>query len=71
METIAALDGVQSVVNVTDRYDLVIEVCATSRDALRRFLVDDLSTMPGISSKESFIYLEVISKWVKMDSRRS
>lgn len=70
MEAIAALDGVQSVVNVTGRYDLVIEVCATSRDALRRFLVDDLSTVPGISSSESFIYLDAINKWVKMDRRR-
>ena len=67
METIAALNGVQSVVNVTGRYDLIIEVCAGSRDALRRFLVEDLSTIPGISSSESFIFLEAIHKWVKMD----
>ena len=67
MEAIADLNGVQSVVNVTGRYDLIIEVCAESRDALRRFLVEDLSTIPGISSSESFIFLEAINKWVKMD----
>ena len=66
METIAALDGVQSVVNVTGRYDLLIEVCAASRNALRRFLVESLSAIPGISSSESFIYLEAVNKWVKM-----
>ncbi|MBC2743517.1 MAG: Lrp/AsnC ligand binding domain-containing protein [Desulfosarcina sp.] len=57
METIAALDGVQSVVNVTGRYDLVIEVCVASRDALRRFLVEDLSTIPGICFSESLSIL--------------
>ena len=67
METIAALDGVQSVVNVTGRYDLLIEVCVTSRDALRRFLVEALSTIPGVCSSESFIYLEAVNKWVEMD----
>jgi len=66
METIAALHGVQSVVNVTGRYDLIIEVCAESRDALRRFLVEDLSAIPGISSSESFVFLEAVNKWVKM-----
>ncbi len=66
METIAELNGVQSVVNVTGRYDLIIEVCAGSREALRRFLVEDLATIPGISSSESFVFLEAIHKWVKM-----
>ena len=67
MEAIADLNGVQSVVNVTGRYDLIIEVCAESRDALRRFLVEGLSTIPGITSSESFVFLEAIDKWVKMN----
>ncbi len=66
MEEISRLKGVQSVINVTGRYDLIIEVFVNSRSELRKFLVEDLSTIKDICSSESFIYLEAVNKWVKM-----
>lgn len=66
METISTFKGVQSVSNVTGRYDLVIEVFVNSRSELRTFLVEELSTIKEICSSESFIYLEAVNKWVKI-----
>lgn len=66
MERIAAMSGVQSVINVTGRYDLLIEVSVSSRKALRHFLVDDLATVGGVTSTESFVYLEARGKWIAL-----
>ncbi len=66
MEQISRFTGVQSVNNVTGRYDLVIEVFVNSRKELRRFLVEDLSTIDGINATESFVFLEAINKWVEL-----
>ena len=65
MERIAGFRGVQSVVNVTGRYDLIIEVFVDSRQELRRFLVEDLSAIEGVTNSESFVYLEAIDKWAQ------
>lgn len=65
MRAIAALDGVQSVANVSGRFDLLVEIHVASRSALRRFLVDDLSAVGRIQNTETFLYLETIDKWVQ------
>jgi Lrp/AsnC family transcriptional regulator for asnA, asnC and gidA len=65
MRAIAALDGVQSVANVSGRFDLLVEIHVSSRNDLRRFLVDDLSAVGGIQNTETFLYLETIDKWVR------
>ncbi|PKN39612.1 MAG: Lrp/AsnC family transcriptional regulator, partial [Deltaproteobacteria bacterium HGW-Deltaproteobacteria-20] len=62
---IASLDGVQSVSNVSGRFDLLVEIHVASRNDLRRFLVDDLSALGGIQNTETFLYLETINKWVQ------
>ena len=64
MRAIATLDGVQSVANVSGRFDLLVEIHVASRSDLRRFLVDDLSAIGGIQNTETFLYLETINKWV-------
>lgn len=66
MSKIMAQPGVQSVVNVTGRYDLMVEIAVSSRKGLRRFLVDGLSDVGGLISTESFVYLEAIGKWVEL-----
>lgn len=66
MEQIANLPAVQSVINVTGRYDLILEVFVQSRKGMHRFLVEELSTIEDITSTESFIYLEAIDKWVEL-----
>lgn len=63
---IADMSGVQSVINVTGRFDLLAEVSVTSRRALRHFLVDDLAAVGGVTSTESFVYLEAEGKWVEL-----
>lgn len=65
MRAIAALEGVQSVANVSGRFDLLVEIHVSSRNDLRRFLVDDLSAVGGIQNTETFLYLETIDKWVR------
>jgi len=65
MRAIASLDGVQSVSNVSGRFDLLVEIHVASRNDLRRFLVDDLSALGGIQNTETFLYLETINKWVQ------
>ncbi len=65
MRAIAALDGVQSVANVSGRFDLLVEIHVASRNDLRRFLVEDLSALGGIQNTETFLYLETIDKWVR------
>jgi len=65
MRAIADLDGVQSVSNVSGRFDLLVEIHVSSRSDLRRFLVDDLSAIGGIQNTETFLYLETINKWVQ------
>lgn len=66
MEQISRFKGVQSVNNVTGRYDLVIEVFVDSRKELRQFLVEDLGTISGVSGTESFVFLETINKWAEI-----
>jgi Lrp/AsnC family transcriptional regulator for asnA, asnC and gidA len=66
MEKIAALSGVLSVCNVTGKYDLMVEVFLESREKLNTFLIDDLSTIEGITRTETFIVLDAINKRVTL-----
>ena len=66
MEKISRFKGVQSVNNVTGRYDLVIEVFVDSRNELRQFLIEDLATISGVRGTESFVFLEAINKWAEI-----
>jgi len=65
MEQISALPGVQSVINATGRYDLMVEVSVSTRRGLRKFLVDGLSDIGGVIASESFVYLDAMGKWVE------
>lgn len=66
MEEIARLKGVQSVNNVTGRFDLVIEIFVESRKELRHFLVEELPLISGFRGSESFVLLESINKWAEL-----
>ncbi len=65
MERVSSLVAVQSVINVTGRYDLILEVFVQSRKDMHRFLVEELASISEITSTESFIYLEAMNKWVE------
>jgi len=66
MARISSLSGVQSVCNVTGKYDLMVEVFLESREKLNTFLIDELSTIEGITTTETFIVLDAINKWVEL-----
>lgn len=68
MEKISKVSGVQSVINVSGRFDLLVEVFVPSRNAFRQFLVDDLSQVGGIKSTETFMFLDAINKWAEHKS---
>lgn len=64
MEKISQMPSVISVQNITGRYDILVEIHVDSRKDLRKFLVEDLSEIDGITATESFITLEAIDKWI-------
>jgi DNA-binding Lrp family transcriptional regulator len=66
MAKVASLSGVLAVCNVTGKYDLMVEVFLESREKLNTFLIDDLSTIEGITRTETFIVLDAINKWVEL-----
>ncbi len=64
MQKISNMSGVKSVCNATGRYDLFVEVFLDSREALKKFLVSDLSQIDAITFTETFVYLDALNKWV-------
>jgi Lrp/AsnC family transcriptional regulator for asnA, asnC and gidA len=63
-EEIARLENVLSVSIVSGRFDLVIELLLDSHRGLVDFLINDLSTVAGITRTESFVTLKTFSKFV-------
>lgn len=63
-EEIARLENVLSVSIVSGRFDLVIELLLDSHRGLVDFLINDLSTVDGITRTESFVTLKTFSKFV-------
>ena len=64
MERIAELDRVNWVAVVTGRYDIVAEVTLTEgMDDLYAFINEDLSSLGGVSSSESFVVMKAKRKW--------
>lgn len=58
-EQLSALNEVRYVALSTGNYDLVIEVVVVSNDELLTFLVDTLSSIPGIHNTGTSIVLKV------------
>ncbi|SKA98276.1 Lrp/AsnC family transcriptional regulator, regulator for asnA, asnC and gidA [Paucidesulfovibrio gracilis DSM 16080] len=64
MDQIAALDGVSWTAVVTGRYDIIVEVILSEEIGdLYRFLDEDLSSVGGIASSESFVLMKARRKW--------
>jgi len=53
MKKISQIDGVTSVINLTGRYDILVEVFFNSREELRSFLVEDMDNVGKILSSET------------------
>jgi Lrp/AsnC family transcriptional regulator for asnA, asnC and gidA len=63
-EELSHLPNVLSVSIASGRYDLVAEVLLDSNRGLVQFLTEELSTVEGILSSESFIMLKNYGKYV-------
>lgn len=63
-QEVAALDNVLSVSLSSGRFDLIAEVLVDSNRGLVRFLTEELSTIDGVLSSESFLILKSFGKFV-------
>jgi Lrp/AsnC family transcriptional regulator for asnA, asnC and gidA len=63
-QELAGLENVLSVSIASGRYDLIAEVLVDSNRGLVRFLTEELSTIEGILTSESFIMLKSYNKYV-------
>lgn len=61
---ISELPNVLSVSIASGRFDLIIEVLVDSNHGLVDFLMNEISTIDGISKTESFLLLKTYSKFV-------
>jgi Lrp/AsnC family transcriptional regulator for asnA, asnC and gidA len=63
-EEVAKLENVLSVSIASGRYDLIAEVLVDSNRGLVRFLTEELSSVDGVLSSESFLMLKSYNKFV-------
>jgi len=63
-EEVSRLQDVLSVSITSGRYDLIAEVLVDSNRGLVRFLTEQLSTVEGVLSSESFLMLKSYRKYV-------
>ncbi len=63
-EEVSRLPNVLSVSIASGRYDLIAEVLVDSNRGLVRFLTEELSTVDGVVSSESFLMLKSWRKFV-------
>lgn len=61
---VSALENVLSVSIASGRYDLIVEVLVDSNRGLVRFLTEELPTVEGVLSSESFLMLKSYRKFV-------
>ncbi len=61
---LSRLKGVTSVSILSGQFDLLIEVIVHSNRGLMRFLIDELSTVEGLSKTETFVILKSYGKYI-------
>jgi len=61
---ISNLKGVTSVSILAGQFDLLIEILVDSNHGLMRFLIDELSTVQGLSKTETFVILKSYGKYI-------
>ncbi len=58
-EALEALDAVDYVVITAGSYDILAEIVCESDSHLRRLISQDIRTIPGVLTTETFMYLEL------------
>jgi DNA-binding Lrp family transcriptional regulator len=56
------MPGVTNVMMVTGRYDFFVQYVCRNSEEFQRFMVETLRKIPGISTVESFIGLELYER---------
>ncbi|MEF2144596.1 MAG: Lrp/AsnC family transcriptional regulator [Desulfovibrionaceae bacterium] len=70
LDQISALENVSWVAVVTGRYDILVEVILSEEIGdLYRFLDEDLSSVGGIASSESFVIMKARRKWTYLPEK--
>jgi Lrp/AsnC family transcriptional regulator for asnA, asnC and gidA len=60
--TLLSIPGVTNVMMVTGRYDFFVHYVCRNTEEYRRFIVESLRSIPGISTVESYIGLELYER---------
>jgi Lrp/AsnC family transcriptional regulator for asnA, asnC and gidA len=60
--TLLSMPGVTNVMMVTGRYDFFVQYVCRNSEEFQRFIVESLRKVPGISTVESFIGLELYER---------
>jgi Lrp/AsnC family transcriptional regulator for asnA, asnC and gidA len=68
VDQLLKLNGVLNLSNTTGEFAIIAEVFLESKSALRRFLVEKLTRIPGIMNNETFVMLDGLNKWVEPTS---
>ena len=61
---ISRLNGVVSVSILAGQFDLLIEILVDSNHGLMQFLINELSTVEGLSKTETFVILKSYGKYI-------
>ncbi|QSH41280.1 Lrp/AsnC family transcriptional regulator [Lentisphaerota bacterium ZTH] len=65
-EQISDLPDVDAVMITSGRYDMIIEVWLEFKTGLIRFIDEELSSVQGIVSTESFMVMKSYNKWLNI-----
>ncbi|MCP3967243.1 MAG: Lrp/AsnC family transcriptional regulator [Lentisphaerae bacterium] len=65
-EQISNLPDVDAVMITSGRYDIIIEVWLEVKTGLIRFIDEELSSVEGIVSTESFMVMKSFNKWLNI-----
>lgn len=61
-QRLAEIPAVQAVSVITGNYDIIIEAALTSSDRLLAFLIDKISTVPGVKRTETSHVMRVVKR---------
>ena len=63
-EKLSELPEAQSVAISSGRYDILLELAVTEKEAFVDFLTKSLSSIEGIASSESFMLVKTYNRWL-------
>ena len=68
-DTLAAMDEVDYVVVTAGSFDVIIEVVCEDDDHLLELLTQQIRSLPGVRSTETFVYLKLLKQLYNWGTR--